>query len=256
MEDNPKSKICGYNETSIYIRGKNLCEDLIGKQSFTEFAFYLILGEEPNEKQRSIVDACLVTIAEHGLSPSAIVSRMTLMGAPESLQGAVAAGLLGVGDVFVGTVETTAPLLQEIVASEDDYPETAKRIVNRLRAEKKTVPGFGQPHHKPDDPRPAAIFRVAEEAGASGDHTKALRALSEQVDEAMGRHITINAPGAISAAFLDVGIPPQIMRGFMLIARCAGLCAHLLEEQTSVKAGKTLWVASTAALPYEGVDLS
>lgn len=251
-----KSKICGYNKTSIFVREKNLCEELVGKLSFTEFAYYLILGQEPSEAQQAVVDACLVAIAEHGLSPSAIVSRMTYMGAPESFQGAVAAGLLGVGDVFVGTVETAAPILIEIAESEQGYAAASQQVIARLKREGKTIPGFGQPHHKPDDPRPAAIFSVAERVGAAGKHIEALKALSEQVDLALGRHMTINAPGAISAAFLDIGIPPRIMRGFMLIARCAGLCAHLLEEQTTAKAGRALWTAGTAALPYEGVDLS
>src|SRR3546814_11428957 len=144
------------------------------------------------------------------------------MGAPESMQGAVSAGLLGVGNVFVGTVEQIAPLLEEIVAAGDRCKETAHAIVQRYKASKEPLPGFGQPHHKPDDPRPAAIFRAAYSNGAAGDHIRAHKLLSACVAAAFSRHIPINAPGAISAAFPHNGIPPRIMRGFTLLPLCPG----------------------------------
>src|SRR3546814_14739818 len=138
------------------------------------------------------------------------------MGAPESMQGAVSAGLLGVGNVFVGTVEQIAPLLEEIVAAGDRCKETAHAIVQRYKASKEPLPGFGQPHHKPDDPRPAAIFRAAYSNGAAGDPIRALPLLSPCVYHAVSRHITITAPGAISAPFLHIGIPPPLLSSFNL----------------------------------------
>ena len=151
--DPATTAICRYTETDIYIRDKNLCSDLVGKTSFTDFLFYLILGEVPTDAQRSVVDAALITLAEHGLSPGAVATRLTYMGAPESLQGAVAAGLLGVGDQFAGTLELTGPLLIEMVKHPGGLDAAATEIVSRHKAEKKLLPGFGQPHHKPDDPR-------------------------------------------------------------------------------------------------------
>lgn len=243
--------ICSYNKTDIFVRDKNLCQELIGRISFTEFLYYLILGEMPTEQQRLIVDAALIALAEHGLSPGATAARMTYMGAPESLQGAVAAGILGVGNQFVGTVELTAPLLQEIVARRDDPDAAAKEIVARHQAAKTLIPGFGQPHHKPDDPRSPALFAVAERAGVKGDFIAALKTLGRHVDAAMGRHMTINAPAAISALFLEIGMPIEIMRGFVIICRSAGIVAHLREEQIA-PIGRTLWQAASDSVDYDG----
>jgi citrate synthase len=245
MPEDQGKPLCSFNETDIWIRDRNLCDELIGKVNFTEFLFYLILGTKPSKAQIAVVDACLVAIAEHGFSPGATVTRLTYMGAPESMQGAVAAGLLGVGDQFVGTVEKTAPLLEEIVAAGAAGEAKAAEIVARYRAVKQPVDGFGQPHHKPDDPRPAAIFRTAEAVGAAGPHIAALRLLSRVLDEKAGRHITINAPGAISAALLDINVPAKIMRGFMIISRAAGLVAHIAEDQKA-PLGRKLWDGAAA----------
>jgi citrate synthase len=241
------SALCTFNETTIWVRDKDLCDELIGKVGFSEFLYFLILAEWPSTAQSTILDACLVAIAEHGFSPGAVATRLTYMGAPESMQGAIAAGLLGVGDVFVGTVELVAPLLQEIVAAGDRGAETARAIVERYKSSRTPLPGFGQPHHKPDDPRPAAIFRAADRVNHAGPHIAALKLLSRTVDEIFMRHITINAPGAMAAAFLDIGIPVRIMRGFNLIARCAGLVAHIAEDQTQ-PAGRALWDGAAKAV--------
>jgi citrate synthase len=244
------TSICHYTETQIFVRGENLCDDLIGKIPLTDFLYLLIMGFRPNEAQRTVVEAAIVTLAEHGLTPSVIAARLTYLGAPESFQGAVAAGLLGVGDQFVGTVELVAPLLDEIVQA-DDPDRAAEAIVARYREAKKLIPGFGQPHHKPDDPRSPALFAVGERVGAAGRHVAALRVLSKTLDAAAKRHFTINAPAAISALFLDIGIPARIMRGFIAISRCIGLVAHLGEEQTN-PGGRILWEAAARAVEFSG----
>lgn len=243
--------ICVYDETKIFVRGENLCDDLIGKIGLADYIYLLCLGVRPTEAQRTVVEAAIVTLAEHGLTPSVIASRLTYMGAPESLQGAVAAGLLGVGDQFVGTVEQVAPLLVEMVEHPKGLETAAREIVARFKAQKALIPGFGQPHHKPDDPRSPAIFATAEKVGVSDGYVEALKTLGRVVDESMGRHMTINAPGAISALFLQIGIPLQLMRGLVLIGRCIGLVAHLHEEHRQ-PAGRALWKAGIAAVPYEG----
>jgi citrate synthase len=243
--------ICVYDETNIFVRGENLCADLIGKVSLAEYIHFLCLGARPTEAQRTIMEAAIVALAEHGLTPSVIASRLTYMGAPESLQGAVAAGILGVGDQFVGTVEQVAPLLVEMVEHPLGFDVAAREIVTRFRERKALIPGFGQPHHKPDDPRSPALFEVAERVGATGRFVEALKVLGLQVDVSLGRHMTINAPGAISALFLQIGIPLQLMRGLVVISRCIGLVAHLYEEQRQ-PAGRTIWKAGAAAVPYEG----
>jgi citrate synthase len=242
------TSICHYNETHIFVRGQDLCQDLIGKISVSDYLYLLIVGRRPSDAERAIVEAAIVTLAEHGMTPSAIASRLTLMGAPESLQGALAAGLLGVGDQFVGTVASVAPLLEEIVASSDPE-EAAEAIVARHRKAKSLVPGFGQPHHKPDDPRSPALFAVGEKAGVKGDYIHALKTLGRAVDGAFGRHYTINAPAAISSLFLEIGIPVAQMRGFILISRCIGLVAHLAEELAN-PIGRALWDTSAHAVQF------
>jgi citrate synthase len=186
---------------------------------------------------------------EHGLTPSAVATRLTYGSAPEAMQGAVAAGLLGVGSVFVGASETCAKILARIVAAPDGVAE-AKAIVDESRAAGTRLPGFGHPIHRPVDPRTVALFALARAQGAFGVHCVALEQLSAAVDAASGRAIPVNATGAIAALVADAGLPVEILRGIALISRCAGLVAHVREEQTS-PAMRTLWEAADAAVPYE-----
>lgn len=215
------TKIATSDATSITVRGHDLTK-LIGELSFTEMIWLQMLGERPNEAQVAVVDACLVALIEHGLTPSAIAARMIYLSAPEAMQGAVAAGLLGVGGQFVGTAEGCAKLLARMVGG-----ATPEAIV----AEHKVLPGFGHEQHKPDDPRTAKLLAVAHAHGIAGPHVRALEALSAALDRAKGKHITINATGAVAAILLDAGAPPEVLRGFALIARCAGLVGHVHEEQ-------------------------
>jgi citrate synthase len=238
------TKIATSTPEDIFVRGKSLTKDLIGKVTFTEMTFFQITGAMPTRAQTAVVDACLVALMEHGLTPSVIATRLVASSAPEAMQGAVAAGLLGVGSVFVGTVEGCAALLARIVAGED-----VAGIVAEHRG--KRVPGFGHPLHKPDDPRPAAIFAVADAHGVSGAHVAALRALGAAIDASSGKHLTINATGAVAAALADCGIPSSIMRGFALLSRCAGLVGHIHEEQRD-PAMRAMWEATERAVPFAG----
>ncbi len=235
----------------IFIRGKSLCRELIGKLSFTEMIVFQMLGRVPTAAERAVIDACLVTLMEHGLTPSAIATRLIYSSAKEAMQGAVAAGLLGVGSLFVGTMEGCAELLDRILASEDGLDAEAKRIAEEHRAARTPVPGFGHPTHKPDDPRSIVLLDLAQEQGVAGRHVEAIRALSRAVDKTYGKHITINATGAIAAALGDCGVPAAIMRGFALITRCAGLVGHVREEQEK-PAMRALWEAADRAVPYDG----
>jgi citrate synthase len=167
------------------------------------------------------------------------------------MQAAVAAGLLGVGSSFVGTVEGCATLLDRMLTSASGMDAEAKRIAEEHRAEKRPVPGFGHPVHKPDDPRSLVIFHVAREQGVAGPRIQALEALSGAVDAAFHKHVTINATGAVAAALGDAGIPSEILRGFAIIARCAGLVGHVHEEQHD-PAMKAIWEAAEKAVPYSG----
>jgi len=168
---------------------------------------------------------------EHGLTPSAISARMVYSSSPENIQAGVAAGLLAVGSRFVGTMEDAAVLLQRIADAEDGRAE-AKAIAGELRKKRHAVPGFGHHLHKPDDPRATALLALADETGVAGRFAGALRLLAAEVDAAAGRHITINATGAVAAVLGDIGVPPRLMRGFAVLSRAAGLIAHIAEEQS------------------------
>ncbi len=249
--ERPTTAIATHTADDIYIRGRSLCRDLIGQVSFTELIYFQVMGRMPTAGETAVLDGCLVTLMEHGLTPSAVTARMVYTSATEAMQGAVAAGLLSVGSLFVGTMEGCAALLARLLAAADGPEAEAARIATEHRDARRPVPGFGHPHHKPDDPRTGALFALAEEHGLSGSHIAAVKTLSTAVDDAYGKHITINATGAIAAALGDIGVPASIMRGFALISRCAGLVGHVHEEQQR-PAMRAMWEAADEAVPYAG----
>ena len=248
--ERPTTAIATHTPEDVFIRGKSLCRELIGSFTFTEMTFFQVTVRFPTADQTALVDACLVTLMEHGLTPSAITTRLVYSSAPEALQSAVAAGLRAVGSVCVGTVEGCAALLARIAGAADGAAE-ARRVVDEHRAAKKAVPGFGHPEHKPDDPRSIRLLAMASERRIADAHVRALTALASAVDAASGKHVTINATGAVAAILGDCGVPAEIMRGFALIARCAGLVGHAHEEQHSA-AMRAIWEAAERAVPYDG----
>jgi len=248
----PTTSLCRYNDTEIFYRDRNLVDELLAKDSdFITVMMQHILGRDVTPSQMRIMNAILITMMEHGLTPSAIATRSIYMSAPENLQGAVAAGLLAVGSQFVGTIENNARLLAELV---DLEPETqAKRaaeIVREHRARKAHLPGFGHHLHKPDDPRALKLLEIGEAECPNPRHLKALRTLSAAVDAEFQRHITINATGATAALLGDMDIPVELMRGFAVISRAAGLVAHIAEEQRK-PSGRFIWETIDKAIPFE-----
>lgn len=248
----PTTRICRSTATDIQIRGKSLPRELMGQRSFTEGLVFTILGTEPTPAQTVLFDACLLAIMEHGLTPTTITARLTYTSAPEAMQGAVAAGLSSVGSLYVGTMDGCAHLLARLVAAPDLEAEAAA-IVAEHRARKAALPGFGHPQHTPDDPRALTLLALADEHGVAGPHCAAVRALGTALDAAVGRHLTLNATGAIAAVLSDCGVAPEIQRGFALIARTAGLVAHIREEQLDPTL-HALWHAAEGAIDTEGAD--
>ena len=239
----------------VFIRDKSLCRELIGKLTFTEMIYFQVLGRQPSAAQTAVLDACLVTLMEHGLTPSALATRLVYSSAEEAMQAAVAAGLLAVGSRFVGTTEGAGELIQRIVAAGGDGAAEARRIAREFRAAKRSIPGFGHPFHKPDDPRSPVLIALAREQGLAGAHVAAVLALSAAIDDVFGKHITLNATGAIAAVLGDAGVPREILRGFALIARAAGLVGHVHEEQQK-PAMRAIWEAGEEAVPYDGQALT
>ena len=210
---------------TITIRGRNLADELMGRVTFTELAYLLVSGQKPTDGQARMLDAVLVSLADHGLTPTVLAARLTYTGAPEALQGAVASGLLGAGSVFLGVVEDTTVFLQDITD-----PGGADAAVRARLAAGKRVPGLGHPVHKLEDPRTPRMYAIAEQTGQLGPNLQALRWVAAAHAEQTGRALPINGAGVAGAALADLGFTPAIVRGFALIARTAGVVAHLAEE--------------------------
>ena len=251
MPDKQTTSIATHTNQDIFVRDKSLCRDLIGKVSFTEMSYFQITGRMPNPAQVKMLDACLVTLMEHGLTPSALSSRLIYSSAPEAMQAAIAAGLMGVGSVFAGTMEGCAELIKRLIDSKNQLEDEADAVAREFQLSQLPVPGFGHHLHKPDDPRSIRLLLIADELGLTGPWINALKHLSTAIDKRYKKHITINATGAIAACLGDCGINAEIMRGFALITRCAGLVGHIHEEQHK-PAMRVIWENSEAAIPYDG----
>jgi citrate synthase len=228
----------------VEVRRRDLTGDLMGRLTFTEYFHLLVTGEEPTEEQRFFLDLLLVSIAEHGLMPTNVAARMTLAADPDSLQGAVAAGILGCGPVILGTSEECARLLESNLGRE---PLEIAREIHEAGAR---MPGFGHPVHTPLDPRAERILELADERGVSGKHTKLARGLREAVAEVWGKPLTMNVSMPIASVMLDLGYPVSSVKAVPILARAASLLAHLAEEQED-PIGLEMAAKAEEAVEYE-----
>lgn len=241
--DSIRTDIAWSNEERISVHGLDLPTQIIGKFSLGDFAFLELTGRKPNEDESIIFNALAVTLVEHGLTPSVLATRLTYLGAPESLQGAVAAGLLGLGNSFAGTMEGAARILQDSLSNAPDnidLDELAQSIVTEHRASKRIIPGIGHNLHKKGDPRTPALFALAEQHHFSGRYVDLMKRIEAAAETEFGKRLPINATGAIAAIGSELGLPWNIMRGIAVIARSIGLVAHLLEEAKNPMA-KPIW---------------
>ena len=192
----------------IVVRGKDLPNEILGHLNLGDMAFFMIVGKVPDQNESKLFNAMAVTLVEHGITPSAIAARMIYLGAPEAPQAAIAAGLLGLGSVFVGSTEGVAKML-----SENADIEKMKR-----------VPGLGHPLHKQGDPRTKRLFAIARETGFYGKYCKRMEEIGKQ------KNLVVNATGAIGALSCELGIDWRAVRGIGVMARAIGLVGHILEE--------------------------
>lgn len=248
------SAISSSNEQTIVVRGRDLCGELIGRISFTDHIWLLVNGDLPTAGQRAVLDATLVSIAEHGLVPSVQAARMTYAAAPEALQGAVAAGILGCGSVILGAAQDAGHLLNEVVTRAEsgaDVTAAAESVVSAHLKAGRSVPGFGHPLHKGFDPRARRLLEVATQAGTYARYAKAGLAVEAVLPKITRKALALNVSGAIAAVLLDAGYPLLALKGVPILARTASLIAHLLEEQTR-PIGFVLSHAGAAAIGYDG----
>jgi citrate synthase len=221
---------------TIRLLGRDLAEDLMGEVGFGELAFWLVTRRRPTAGETRVFETVLVALADHGFTPTAIAARLTLLSAPESIQGALAAGLLGGGSRFLGVTEDTGRFLAEVLAgttppgSDEQWDALARKAITARRAAGKLVPGLGHPVHKERDPRTPVIIRIAREEAVYGPHLALFEAIGRVVPDVLGRALPLNGAGVCGAALADLGLPVELLRGFALLARTAGLLGHLAEE--------------------------
>ncbi|HEY0816328.1 MAG TPA: citryl-CoA lyase [Pseudonocardia sp.] len=217
----------------ILVRGRDLADELIGSMTFTEMFLFDLTGQVPTRSHVRIVDAVLVTLMEHGITPSTLAARLVIDGAPESTEGAVAAGLLAVGSRFLGVIEQVATVCGEICTADGgDLPTSARAFVDSARAAGTKVPGFGHNLHE-KDPRVVRLLELADGEGAVGPHLRALQAVDRCLNDGTGAPLAMNAAGVIGALLADLGYGPSAIRGFGLVARSAGLLAHVVDERAN-----------------------
>jgi citrate synthase len=238
----PTTKIAQAYPDRVEVRGRDLTGDLMGRLSFTEHFHLLLTGREPTEEQRFFLDLLLVAIAEHGMMPSSVAARLTLAAEPESLQGAVAAGILGAGSVILGAAEECAHLLEQ-----GGDPLAIARAIHEAGGK---VPGFGHPVHAPTDPRAERILALADERGVSGPHVSLARGLRDAVAEVWGKPLPMNVAMPSAAVMLDLGFPSTAVKAVPILARTAGLLAHLAEERDR-PVGFVLAARAEEAVRYE-----
>jgi citrate synthase len=227
----------------ITVRGHDLTEDLLGKIDLGGMAFLEITGRRPNEREAQVFNALLVTLVEHGMTPQAIATRMVYLAAPEALQGAVAAGLLGVGSVFAGGAEQVARILQNALKdrpANSDLAAIADEIVADCAQRKAPVPGIGHTMHKQGDPRTPVLFAIAERNGFRGRYVALMEEIGKSAQRRLGRSLPVNATGAMGAILSELGFPWQLCRGVAVIGRAIGLVGHVAEEMRNPVA-REIW---------------
>ena len=223
----------------ISLLGQSLAGDLMGKVGFGELAFWLVALRRPTPSETRVFESVLVALADHGFTPTAIAARLTYLSAPDSLQGAMAAGLLGGGSRFLGVTEDCGGYLDAVLTDVDgDLPTDdagwdalALEAVRHTREQGRFVPGLGHPVHKVEDPRTPRLIQIADEEGLRGPHLRLFEAIGRTHEQVLGRKLPLNGAGVCGAALADLGLPVELLRGFALLARAAGLLGQIAEER-------------------------
>lgn len=237
----------------IIVRGYDLNEELLGKISFGQMAFLMLVGRLPTAAEGRMTDALLNVLVEHGMTASPVAARIVYAMAPESVQGAVAAAILGAGSVHLGSSEWSAKMLQEALpkdARDANLDSVASSVVERYIATKTNVPGIGHRTHAEGDPRADRLFQIARETQCYGRYCDLLERIARTAEARRGRRLPVNVTGAIAAIASDMGFPWQMTKAFALIGRTLGAMAHIGEEIRNPMA-RNIDAAIKAALVYE-----
>lgn len=223
---------------TITLLGHDLARDVMGTVGFGELAYWLATQRRPTPGQTRVFEAVLAALADHGFTPTAITTRLTYLSAPDSIQGALAAGLLGGGSRFLGVTEDTGAFLHDVLTGLDGphpsddagWDALALRTVTEQRETGRRIPGLGHHMHKDGDPRTPRLMRIATEEDLFGPHLALFAAIGRVHPQVLGRRLPLNGAGVCGAALADLDLPVELLRGFALLARTAGLIGQLAEE--------------------------
>jgi len=231
---------------AIVVRGLDLSKEIIGKFDFIDMIYHTTFERMPTAREKTMVNAILVTTADHGITPSSLAARLTYAGAPEAMQAAVAAGLLGAGSVFLGTMQNAAEMLIEAArdldpaAGDDQVREAARALIRRYKQERRAIYGVGHPIHVNGDPRVATLRDLSRANDYYGVHWRLMDAISQVLGQELNKNLPLNAVGAIASIIADMKLDPMVARGLALVGRSAGLLAHLMEERKQ-PIGRATW---------------
>lgn len=229
MTDTDRTPLSTHDETSVFVREKSVSEDLMGEMNFGSSVFYLLTGKTPSTEEGRVFNAMLTSLMVHGTTPHALATRLTLLGEPKSVQGAVASGLLGVGSRYAGAMERCSRELQAVV-EQDDVDAAVRDLVAEYRSTNTPFSGIGHPFFDPVDPRAERLFTLTADTDITGEHVEALSKIQEAFEEETGYDLPINVTGAIAAITADMGLPPEGARGIAVISRAGGLVGEVLDE--------------------------
>jgi citrate synthase len=232
----------------LFMRGKDTLSEVVGRMSFAEAFYFIVTGKTPDDTQHKVMDAALVMLMDHGITPTAMVARLIADSLPDQPQIGVGAGIMMVGDKFAGTMAGAGAYLTEGVKHADSR-QWAARFVEQAHAAKRRLPGFGHPYYTPTDPRSERLFAIAKAAGVEGRHIALIKTVGEELNRVSGKPITLNATGALGAILCEISFPVAAMRGLATVSRAAGLVAHVAEENIAPIAPSLMEFAGT--IDYE-----
>jgi citrate synthase len=214
----------------LVMRGRDVLTDVLGKMTFAQAFYFIVTGKDIEPTKLPVLDACMIVLMDHGITPTAIVARLIADSLPGQAQIGIAAGTMMIGEKFVGTMTGMGSLLLEGVASGKEPRVWARETVESAAKLKRRLPGFGHPYYHPTDPRTSRLMEIAREHGISGPYIALVHILSEELDRVSRKHLTLNVTGALGALLCELGFPAAAMRGLAVVSRAAGLVAHTVEE--------------------------
>jgi citryl-CoA lyase len=250
MPEQPwKTALTDVSGGQIRVRGYDIA-DMMENLSFADTVYLILKGELPNPQQRRMMEAMLVSSVDHGPTPPSNLAARTVFSGGNSLNAAVAAGVLTIGDSHGGAIEQCARILQDWEKREGSPQELAAKLVAEFKEKNKRMPGYGHRLHK-RDPRTVKLLEIAARVGYMGRIITLAVAIQDELERTSGKDLPLNVDGAIAAIISEMGFDWKLGKGFFIISRVPGLVAHVHEEWTREK---TMRKMGPPAYEYDGPE--